>query len=71
MCPFQGEGKAPKVRLPLIIGIKAPFKEDKAFSSRSSNRPRVNPTRSPPSQPMLTELMGGGGQPQSREPGTI
>lgn len=48
------------MRLPLITGIKAPFKEEKAFSSRSSNKLRVNPTGPPPSQLMLTELMGAG-----------
>lgn len=60
MCPFQGEGAAPKVHLPLITGTKTCFKEDKAFSCQSGRRLRVNPAGPPPSQLMLTELVGRG-----------
>ena len=44
----------------MITGTKMRFKEDKDFSCQSSRRLRVNPAGPPPSQLMLTEIVGRG-----------
>lgn len=47
------------MRLPLITGVKAPFQRGQSlFLQKQLNELRVNPTGPPPSQLMLTELMG-------------